>query len=159
LRLIVEARLATEAFTRGDREQVAVGFLSAQQVALVRTVLDLATDALPVLLKRVVALDDRLQLEALGGVANLLAAQQVDAPIDVLARDCRLDLFEAEKVLLVERAQTLEPGLQLLQRHVELGLIQRFLSARQGLDAQVVEADRRQPVVEPEMVVASSREG
>jgi hypothetical protein len=95
--------------------------LGAEQVALVCPVLDLAADALPVLLERVVALDDRLQLEALRGVANLLAAKHVDAAVDVLARDRGLDFFEAHEVLLVERAQALEPGLQLLQRYVELG--------------------------------------
>jgi hypothetical protein len=89
-------------------------------VSLVRTVLDLAADALPILLKRVVALDDRLKLEALGGVADFLAPQHVDAPIDVLARDGGLDALEAHEVLLVERAQSLEPCFQLFQRDVEL---------------------------------------
>jgi hypothetical protein len=73
-------------------------------VPFISAVFNLATDALPVLLKGVVALDDRLQLEALGGVADLLAAQHVDAPIHVLARDAGLDLLDAEEVLLVERA-------------------------------------------------------
>src|SRR5688500_356342 len=86
----------------------------AQHVALVGAVLDLATDALPVLLKGVVALDDVLQPEAPGRVADLLAPQKVDAPVHVLARDGRLDLFEAEKVLLVERAQALESNLELV---------------------------------------------
>jgi hypothetical protein len=89
-------------------------------VALVSAVLDLAADALPILLERVVALDDRLQLEALGGVANLLAAQHVDATVDVLARDLGLDALDAHEVLLVQRAQSLEPRFQLLQRDIEL---------------------------------------
>jgi hypothetical protein len=83
-------------------------------VALVGAVLDLATDALPILLKGVVALDDVLQSEAPRSVADLLAPQKIDAPVHVLARHGRLDLFEAEKVLLVERAQALESNLELV---------------------------------------------
>jgi hypothetical protein len=49
--------------------------LGAKQVTLVRPVLDLATDPLPVLLKRVVALDDRLKLEAFARVADFLAPE------------------------------------------------------------------------------------
>jgi hypothetical protein len=133
--------LLTEPLTRGNGQQLAV-LLRAEQVALVRTVLDLAANTLPVLLKRVVALDDRLQLEALRGVADLLAAQQINAPIDVLPRDARLDLLEPHEVLLVERAQTFEPCLQLLQRYVELG---RFHQGPLGLLSwvKVLRADGR----------------
>jgi hypothetical protein len=89
-------------------------------MASVGAVLDLTADALPVHLERVVALDDRLQLEALARVPDLLAPQDVDAAVDVFARDARLDLLEAQKILLVERAQPFEANLELFQRDVEL---------------------------------------
>ena len=118
---LLDGRLS-ESPPRGDRQKVARPHdaLGARQVPLVRAVLDFAADALPILLEGVVALDDRLELEALAGVSDLFAAQHVDAPINVLSRHLRLDLFEAEKVLLVERAQSLETGLELLDRNVEL---------------------------------------
>jgi hypothetical protein len=124
--------LLTEAFARCDGEKLAI-LLRAQQVALVSTVLDFAADALPILLERIVALDDRLQLEALGGVADLLAPQHVDAAIHVFARDGGLDLFDAHEVLLVQRAQAFEPALQLLQRDVELRLLHLVLSSVKAL--------------------------
>jgi hypothetical protein len=83
-------------------------------VTLVRAVLDLAADALPILLKRVVALDDVLQPKTPRRIADLLAPKQVDPAVDVLARHRGLDLLEAQKVLLVERAQTLEANLELV---------------------------------------------
>jgi hypothetical protein len=43
-------------------------------VPAVRAVLYLATDALPVLLKGVVPLDERLELEALAGIPDFLSA-------------------------------------------------------------------------------------
>jgi hypothetical protein len=73
-------------------------------VTLVGAVLDVAADALPILLKSIVAHDDRLQLEAPRGVADLRAPELPDPAVDVFARDLRLDFFEAEEVLLVERA-------------------------------------------------------
>jgi hypothetical protein len=88
-------------------------FLRLDKVALVSAVLDLAADALPILLERVVALNDRLQLEALGGVPDLFAPH-VNSPIDILAGDLRLDPLDAHEVLLVERAQAFEPKLELL---------------------------------------------
>jgi hypothetical protein len=112
----------SEPLTRGDSQKLAALF-GLHQVPLVGAVLDLAADALPVLLKCIVALDDRLQLEALGGVADLLAAQHVDATVDVFARDGGLDALDAHEVLLVQRAQTLEPRFQLLQRDIELDLL------------------------------------
>jgi hypothetical protein len=154
---LARARLAPQAFASRDRQQVAV-LLCLEQVALVGTVLDFAADALPILLERIVALNDRLQLEALGGVADLLAAQQVNAPIHVFARDRGLDALDAHEVLLVERAQALEPGLQLFDRYFELGGFHSISSARQGLDDQVVEADGGFPVVEGEVVVPDTKQ-
>jgi hypothetical protein len=92
----------------------------AQQVSPVGTVLDFPAHTLPVLLERVVPHDQRLELEAPPRVADLLAAEDVDAPIHVFARDHGLDLFEAEEVLLVQRAQTLEAHFQFIQGSVEL---------------------------------------
>jgi hypothetical protein len=114
--------LPTEATARRGREQRAGAgdLFGAEQVTLVGAVLDLAADALPVLLEGVVAGDQRLQLEALTRVADLLAPQHVDAAIDVLPRDLRLELFDAEKVLLVQRSQPLQAGLELLQGDVDL---------------------------------------
>jgi hypothetical protein len=73
-------------------------------VPLVGAVLDFPADPPPVLLEGVVALDQRLQLEALARVADPLAPQQLDAPIHVLAWDLRFELFDAEEVLFVKRA-------------------------------------------------------
>jgi hypothetical protein len=125
-------------------------------VALVRAVLDLTANALPVLLKRIVALDDRLQLEALGGVADLLAPQHVDASVDVFAGDGGLDFLEAHEILLVKRAQAFEPKLQLFQRYIELDRFQLLSSAGQRLDDHVVETDRGFPIIEGEVVVPST---
>jgi len=98
-------RGAAQALARRDGQDLArSNALRLDHVALVGAVLDLAADALPILLERVVARDDRLQLEALGCVPDLLAPQHVDSAIDVLAWDRGLDPLDAHEVLLVERA-------------------------------------------------------
>ena len=86
----------------------------------VRPVLDFAADALPVLLEGVVTHHQRLQAKAPPGISYLLAAQHPDPPVDVLARDRGLDLLDSEKVLIVERAQSFEPILELLEFVIEL---------------------------------------
>src|SRR6185369_2791361 len=94
-------RGAPEALACGDGQDLAGGdALGADHVALVGAVFDLAADALPILLERIVARDDRLQLEALGGVPDLLAPQDIDPAIDVFARDRRLDPLDTHEVLL-----------------------------------------------------------
>ncbi len=70
---------AAQALARRDRQELARSdALGADHVTLVSAVFDLATDALPILLERIVARDDRLQLEALGGVSDLLPPQHVN---------------------------------------------------------------------------------
>jgi hypothetical protein len=130
-------------------------------VAGVGAVLDFAADSRPVLLERVVTLDQRLQLEAFGGVANLGAPKHPETAIDVLASNRGLDLLDAQKILLVERAQALEPSLELLQRDVDLLVLHGFLYARarpsrKGDDGQIVEAQPDVPVVETKVLVARS---
>lgn len=121
-RLGLPSSLSAEAAARRDGQQLRwTGVpLRAQNVAPIRAVLDLATDPLPVLLERVVPLDQRLQLEAAPRVPDLLASEQIEAPIDVLARDGGFELFDPKKVLLVESAQAVEANLQLIQGIVEL---------------------------------------
>src|SRR5690606_16446836 len=89
-------------------------------------------DPLPVLLERVVALDDGLKLEALRSVADLLSLQLPNAPVDVLARDAWLDLFDPQKILLVKRTEALHSRFEFVDGQVELLGIQvsSFLTAR-----------------------------
>jgi len=94
----------------------------AEHVALVGAVVDLARYAGPVLLEGVVALDDRLELEAERRVADLHAAQEHDAPIELLARDEGLELLDAEEVLLVKSPDALEAALEIFQGSFELGV-------------------------------------
>jgi hypothetical protein len=82
-------------------------------------VLDLAQDAHPILLEGVVALDDRLQLEAFGRIADLRAPKDVDSAVDVLLCDTGWDLFDPHEVLLVERAQALDLHLQFIDGNVQ----------------------------------------
>ena len=86
----------------------------------VRAVLDLAANSRPVLLERVVPLDQHLHPETARGVSDLGAAQDPEPAIDVLARDGGLDFFDTEKILFVERAQAVEAVLELVQRYVDL---------------------------------------
>jgi hypothetical protein len=121
LLLLGVAVLEAGAAAGGRRQRnVAEAALGASDVAVIRAILDLATDAQPVLLERVVALDDVLELEALGGVADLRLAQRIDAAIDVLSGNRGLELLDADEILLVERAETLEPRLELRQRNVDV---------------------------------------
>lgn len=82
-------------------------------MSLVGAILDLATDPEPVHLKRVVPLLQHVELEAQRGVAKVKATNDVEASVDVFSRNERLEFFEAEKVLLVERTQTIESRLEL----------------------------------------------
>jgi hypothetical protein len=70
-------------------------------MASIGAILDFAHDTHPILLKGIVALDDRLQLEASCCVADLLASQQVQTSIDVLLYDLRRDLLDPHEELLV----------------------------------------------------------
>jgi hypothetical protein len=94
--------------------------LHAQEVPRVRAVLDLAANSRPVLLERVVTLDQHLHPETPRGVSDLGAAQDPEPAIDVFARDGGLDFLDAEKILLVERSQAVETILELVQRYVDL---------------------------------------
>src|SRR5262249_25524113 len=112
----------TEAAPCGDGQEL-VGpelLFSAEEVSPIGSVLDLATDALPMLLESVVALKQRLEFEALAGVADPLATQQVDTAIDVLAGDLRLELLDTKEVLLVQCAQPFQAHFEFFQSVVEL---------------------------------------
>jgi hypothetical protein len=63
-------------------------------------------------LEGVVPLQEHLEPEALGGVSDLLLAQNVYATVDVLPGDEGLELFEAHEVLLVERPQSIHGNLE-----------------------------------------------
>jgi hypothetical protein len=73
-------------------------------VAPVGTVLDLTEDTHPILLERIVPLNDGLKLEASCRIADLFSSQDVHAPLDVLLDDRRRDPFDAHEVLLVKCA-------------------------------------------------------
>lgn len=105
----------------GESNRAAQRSFGAQDVTAVRTVFDLAANALPVLLERIVPLDDRLQLEAFCGVPNLDSPQLPNAPIDVFARNRWLDALEAHEVLLVERAQPFHTVFEFFDGAVDLG--------------------------------------
>jgi hypothetical protein len=92
---------------------VAETLRGSPEIALVGALLDLAHDALPILLVRVVALHRGFELEAQARVANLFASQGPEAAIDVFARRQRLEPLDAHEVLLVERAQSLDAVLEL----------------------------------------------
>ena len=68
----------------------------------------------------------------------------------------RLELLDAHEVLLVERAQPLDARLQLLELSFDLRSNPSRLERRH---LEVVEAHRRVPVVEAEVLVARAREG
>jgi hypothetical protein len=121
--------------------------LRAGDVAVVGAILDLAADAQPVLLEGVVALDDVLQLEALGRVADLGLAQRIDAAIDVLARDGRLELLDTDEVLLVQGSKAFEPRLELVQRYVDVAgwgrhAVNRAAASRAGCRSRRAPASR-----------------
>jgi hypothetical protein len=92
-------------------------------VALVRPVFDVAADALPVCLIRVVPLKQHLKTKAERRVPDLFLAQRVDAPVDVFAWDHRLELFDPHEVLLVERPQPVDRDFQLSDLFLDIGLL------------------------------------
>lgn|GEM_PF-1344171 len=107
------------------RQQIRAGYqCGLANMAVECTQLDLAKNAMPMLLVGVVALDDGLKLEAFGGVANFFFSQRPDAAIDILARDGRLDFLDANEILLVQRAQALEPHFEFFYVNVELLCLQ-----------------------------------
>jgi hypothetical protein len=77
-------------------------------MAAVGPVLDFPAGALPVLLERVVALHEHLELEATGGVADLFPAQQPKSAVDVLARHRGLDALHAHEVLLIQSPEAFQ---------------------------------------------------
>jgi hypothetical protein len=99
--------------------------LRSQQVSLVGPAFDLATDAAPVRLVGVVPLQDHLEAKPHRSVADLLLSQHLDAPLDVLLRDGGRHLLDAHEVLLVERAQAIDAGLELAHQCFDLARIHR----------------------------------
>jgi hypothetical protein len=87
---------------------------------LVRAVFDLSTDAHPVRTERVVPEEDVLEAKAERRVSNLRSPEDLDAPFDVLPRDLRLDALDAHEILVVERAEPLDPILGLADEHFDL---------------------------------------
>src|SRR5262249_27812790 len=74
--------------------------LRSHDVTLVRPVLDLARDAHPVRLVRVVLLEQHVEPEPQRGVPDLLLAQEVDLPVDVLTDDRGLEPPDAHEILV-----------------------------------------------------------
>jgi hypothetical protein len=142
------ARLQARPATRGGRQRdLTEAALGASDVAMVGAVLDLAANAQPVLLEGVVALDDVLELEALGGVADLRLAQRIDAAIDVLARNRRLELLDADEILFVQRTKTFETRLELVQSNVDVAgwgrhALNRAAASRAGCRSRRAPASR-----------------
>src|SRR5690606_8623432 len=66
---------------------------------------------------------DRLELEALRGAVEAHAPEIREAPLDILAGDSGLDALDPQEVLLVERTQALEAGLELRHFHVDVFLL------------------------------------
>jgi hypothetical protein len=64
-------------------------------------------------LERVVALKNHLEAKAERGVSDLLLSQGIDFPVDVLARDRRLDPLDAHEILIVERSQSFDRDLEI----------------------------------------------
>ncbi len=91
---------------------VGKALLRPEHVPLVRSVLDLAADALPM---RLVArsLQQHLESEPQRRVAELFLAQHVDSAVDVLPWNRGLELFEAHEILFIKGAESIDGDLQL----------------------------------------------
>src|SRR5208282_5664655 len=92
-------------------------------VALVRSVLDLAANALPMGLERAVALDDHLKTKAERRIANRFLAERMDSPVDVLSHHRGLELLDAHEILVIERSEPLDGDLQVRNQLLELRLL------------------------------------
>jgi hypothetical protein len=82
-------------------------------VPLVGAVLDLTANALPVRLEGVVALQNHLKAKAQRRVPDLLLSQDVDFPLDVLARNGGFDSLDPHEILVVERPQPVDRDVEL----------------------------------------------
>jgi hypothetical protein len=80
-------------------------------VPLVGAVLDLAANALPVRLERVVPLQNHLKAEAQSRIADLFLTKDINPTVHVFSRDGGLDSFDAHEILVVERPQTVDRDL------------------------------------------------
>jgi hypothetical protein len=120
----------SHSLTLGCREHVghAGGAFCAQNVTTVGAVLDFAHDAHPILLKRIVALDDSLQFESSSSIADLFATEHVEASVDVFLNYLGRDLLDPHEELLVERAKALDSRLQFIDGNVELGGVHGLLT-------------------------------
>jgi hypothetical protein len=114
LQLVERPLMGSVAFPGSDGQGLRIRHdpLGSSQMTGVGPALDLPADAQPVLLKGVVPLDDVLEAETLSRVADLLVPQPPNPALHILLGDQRFELLDAEKVLLVESAQTLHSRLQ-----------------------------------------------
>jgi hypothetical protein len=95
--------------------------LGTDDVPLVRTVLDIAADALPVRRIRVVPLKQHLEAKALRRVSYLLFSEGVYPTVDVLPGDHRLHFLDAHEVLLVKPPKPIDRDLQLPDQPFDVG--------------------------------------
>jgi hypothetical protein len=95
----------------------------ALKIALERAIFDFPRDALPMLLKCIVSLYERLEPKPQRGIANLLLAENLDPALEFFARDLGLELLDPGKVLLVERSGAVEALVEVAQELVEFGRI------------------------------------
>ena len=119
------AHRALERLTRNRfSKSVLRGFCSnelrrANDVALVGSILNLSENAAPILLVRVVTLDDLLEFETGGRRRQPFAAQLPDHAVDSLAQHGWGLFFEPHEVLLIEGLQALDVALKVIQRGLQ----------------------------------------
>lgn len=94
----------------------------------IRAGFDLAHTSLPVLLIGVVALTDRIELEAHRRISDLCSAQNPEASFDVLAQYGRLDFFDAHEVLLEQGTETLDALFEFFERDFYLARVHGYES-------------------------------
>jgi intracellular sulfur oxidation DsrE/DsrF family protein len=122
---VVEVDIDVEGDVASRSGIVAEALFGLLHVPLEGAFFDLTTRAEPQRLMRVVLLRDHLEAEAQRGVADLLAAQNLEAAVDVFACDRRLDLLEAQEVLVVQVAQAVDAGLELAHEDLNVLRFQR----------------------------------
>ena len=142
LHLHVDGHVGVDAASRAALTEARLRF---PDVTLVRAFLDLPADADPVHRVGVVLLRHDLEAEPHRRVADLLLAEDRETAVDILARHRRLELLEAEEVLLVDVSKTIDALLELADRDLLLfGVHVDKSSARaSSLPASVLELGRR----------------
>jgi hypothetical protein len=104
--------------------------LGAREMSAVRAAFYLSAHTLPVGLQSIVTLQYHLEAKPLGRISNLLPSKRMNPPFNLLVGNRGLELFNTQKVLIIERAEPIDRSLKFGDDSLEVRRIHKSSPSR-----------------------------